>query len=227
LAGDSGEIPSGNYALDLLLGAEIVWADRQTRDAALQEVFQKAWEAGKRPFLIPYGGSSPTGAVAYALAMEELQKQNVHPDWIIFPSSSGGTQAGMVVGAYQYGYKGKILGISVDEPAKHLKSVVSDLANLVCDRHQINMNFTPDQILVNDDAIQPGYAVMTDLEKNAMQVFARKAAIFLDPVYTGRAAGVLIQLIQKGEFQKDETVLFWHTGGLPALFADPYTKNLI
>jgi D-cysteine desulfhydrase len=89
------------------------------------------------------------------------------------------------------------------------------------------MNFTPDQILVNDDAIQPGYAVMTDLEKNAMQVFARKAAIFLDPVYTGRAAGVLIQLIQKGEFQKDETVLFWHTGGLPALFADPYTKNLI
>lgn len=227
LAGTPPERPSGNYALDVLLGAEIVWTDRPNRDKTLQDVFKQAWEGGRRPFLIPYGGSSPTGAVAYALAMEELQRQQIHPDWIIFPSSSGGTQAGMVVGARLTGFQGKILGISVDEPAHQLQSVAAMLANQVCERHRVDARFTADEILVNDEAIQPGYAVMTELERNAIQIFARKSAIFLDPVYTGRAAGVMIEMIRRGDIKTSETVLFWHTGGMPALFAEPYSENLV
>ncbi len=226
LAGDEPTHPSGNYALDKLFGAEIVWTDRDTRDTKLNQVFDQAWADGKRPFLIPYGGSSPVGAAAYAIAMQELAEQDIKPDWIVFASSSGGTQAGMVVGAELTGFSGKILGISVDEPAIQLKNKVAELANQLCERQNLAYTFRPDQILVNDDFISPGYGVFTKLEIDAIHLFAQKAAIILDPVYTGRAAGGMIELIRTGFIKKNETVLFWHTGGLPALFADPYISQL-
>ncbi len=226
LAGDEPSIASGNYALDLLFGANIVWTRRDVRDATLKQVFEDAWQDGKRPFLIPYGGSSPTGAAAYTLAMQELNQQGMDPDWIVFASSSGGTQAGMVVGAKLTGYSGKILGISVDEPAGALQEKVVELANDLCERQNLPYSFTKDEILVNDDFANPGYGVFTEVEKEAIHLFARKAAILLDPVYTGRAAGGLIDLIRKGVIQRNESVLFWHTGGLPALFAEPYINQL-
>ena len=93
LPSDAEEAPSeraasGNLLLDRLLGAKIVWTKRQERDQALQDTFQAAWDAGERPYLIPYGGSNPTGAAAYAFALEELLLQDAKPDWIVFPSSS-------------------------------------------------------------------------------------------------------------------------------------------
>lgn len=226
LAGAKPVNSSGNYALDQLFGAEIIWTDRESRDVKLKQVFDQAWADGKRPFLIPYGGSSPVGAAAYAIAMQELAEQDIKPDWIVFASSSGGTQAGMVVGAEMTGFLGKILGISVDEPALILRTKVADLANQLCERQNLPYTFRSDQILVNDDFIGPGYGVFTELEKSAIHLFAQKAAILLDPVYTGRAAGGLIELIRTGIIKQDETVLFWHTGGLPALFADPYIHQL-
>ena len=117
LVGPPPQSDSGNLLLDRLLGAKIVWCDKTNRDQILKLTFDQAWEDGKRPYLIPYGGSSPVGAVAYSLAIQEMLDQQVNPDWIVFPTSSGGTQAGMVLGARMGGYQGKVLGISVDEPA--------------------------------------------------------------------------------------------------------------
>ncbi len=99
LTGELPSISSGNLLLDRLLGAEIVWSDRSLRDQRLEEAFQDARQDGRKPYLVPYGGSSPVGAAAYAFAMQELLAQDVNADWIIFASSSGGTQAGMVAGA--------------------------------------------------------------------------------------------------------------------------------
>jgi D-cysteine desulfhydrase family pyridoxal phosphate-dependent enzyme len=218
--------PTANLLLDHLFGAEIVWAQRKDRDQVLQQTFQSAWEAGKRPYLIPYGGSSPTGAASYAFAMQELIGQGFQPDWIVFPSSSGGTHAGLALGARLYGLQGKVLGISVDELQEVLQERVARLATQTADGLGESLSFTPTDILANADYLGGGYGVMGNLEKEAIHLFARMEGILLDPVYTGRAAGGMIDLVRRGFFSPSETVLFWHTGGTPALFAENYQNRL-
>ncbi len=227
LAGDPPVQPSANLLLDELFGARVVWTDRLHRDAALQAAFEQAAAEGKKPYLVPYGGSSPTGALAYAFAVEEFMAQKVHADWIVFASSSGGTQAGLVLGARAFGYKGKVLGISVDEPEAKLKNHVAELASQTSLKLGQPMQFHPQDVLVDAGYASAGYGVLTNAEKEAISLFARNEGLLLDPVYTGRAAAGMIDLIRKGFFQKDETILFWHTGGQPALFAEKYQAELI
>lgn len=225
LAGQPPAQPSGNLLLDHLFGAEIVWTDRAHRDETLQATFRAAWEAGRRPYLIPYGGSSPIGAAAYAYALAELLEQ-AQPDFIVLASSSGGTQAGLVAGARLLGYPGRIVGISVDEPAPVLRRRVADLAGEVCDRLGTPQRIPDEAVEAFDDYAKPGYGVFTPAEAEALRLFARTEGLLLDPVYTGRAAAGLIDLIRRGFFPQGSTVLFWHTGGTPALFADAYRHAL-
>jgi 1-aminocyclopropane-1-carboxylate deaminase/D-cysteine desulfhydrase-like pyridoxal-dependent ACC family enzyme len=190
----------------------------------LQQAFEEAWSAGQRPYLVPYGGSNPTGAAAYAYALQELLQQELHPDWIVFASSSGGTQAGLVAGAHLLGYPGRILGISVDEPATVLQTRVAELASETAERLGKPRQFSSAEIMINDDYLGGGYGVLGPEEIEAIQLFARREGLLLDPVYTGRAAAGLIDLARKGFFKAGETVLFWHTGGTPALFAEKYRE---
>jgi D-cysteine desulfhydrase family pyridoxal phosphate-dependent enzyme len=222
LVGEQPETVSGNLFLDQLFGAEIVWTKRETRDETLQRVFSKSLSEGGQPYLVPYGGSNPTGASAYAFAMKELIEQGIAADWIVFASSSGGTQAGMVVGAHLFGFQGQVLGISVDEPAQVLQSRVAELARGVADFMGEGLSITPQDIQVNADYLGGGYGVVSDTERESIRLFAIYEGILLDPVYTGRAAGGMIDLIRKGFFSPDDRVLFWHTGGMPALFAEKY-----
>ncbi len=223
---EPGEPATGNLLLDRLFGAQIIWTKREAREQTLKDTFQEFWEAGKRPYLIPYGGSNATGAAAYALAMQEFMAQNQPVDWIVFPSSSGGTQAGLVLGARLFGFSGKILGISVDERAETLQQRVAKLASAAADLLGERLDFQPGEILVNADYLGGGYGVMSALERDAIHSFALNEGILLDPVYTGRAAGGMIDLIRKGFFQPGERVLFWHTGGAPALFASRYQDQI-
>lgn len=228
LSGEMPKQPSANLLIDQLFGAEIVNVpDRKDRDRVLQETYEKAVAVGKKPYLVPYGGSSPTGATAYAFAVEEFMKQKVHADWIVFGTSSGGTHAGFVLGQRLFGFKGKILGISIDEPEDHLKSHVSELASNASERFGERINFTRDDVLANEEYCQAGYGIFGEGEREAINLFARHEGLLLDPVYTGRAAAGMIDLIRKGYFKKHETVLFWHTGGQPALFADKYSNDVI
>jgi D-cysteine desulfhydrase family pyridoxal phosphate-dependent enzyme len=236
LTGDLPSQPSANLLLDEMLGAEIVnVTDRADRDRILQETFDKAVQAGKKPYLVPYGGSSPTGALGYAFAMEELMKQNPCegsepsqgcPDWIVFATSSGGTHAGLTLGKRVFSYPGKILGISIDESEAWLKSHVSALASYASELLGERIEFTPEDVMATDTYCQAGYGVLTDAEREAVRLFAKYEGLLLDPVYTGRAAAGMIDLIHQGFFKKGETVLFWHTGGQPALFADKYSSLL-
>ena len=223
----SGEKPpraSGNLLLDQLFNAQVVWTSLDEREQMLQQTFQKAWDAGKRPYLIPYGGSNPTGATGFVFAMKEMLDQNYQPDWIVFASSSSGTQAGLITGARLFGFKGKVLGISVDEPEANLKANVANLANATADTLGERINFLPEEVLVCADYLGGGYGVMGTQEIEAIRLFGRLEGLLLDPVYTGRAAAGLIDLIKKGFFTPDETVLFWHTGGGPALFSEKYAN---
>ncbi len=226
LAGPPPDDPSANFLLDTLFGVEVVWANWETRHADLERAFEAAQADGRAPYLVPYGGSSPVGAAGYAYAIDELRRQDFQPDWIVFPSSSAGTQAGMVAGAYQFGYRGKILGISVDEPEMVLKERVAALATRVTDLFGQPHQFLPADILVNAGYCDAGYGVITPNELEAVRLFAAYEGLLLDPVYTGRAAGGLIDLIRQGFWGSTETVLFWHTGGTPALFADKYQKTV-
>ena len=222
LAGAPPEKSSANYLLDQLLGVEVVWADWKTRREDLQRAFENAQRDGRKPYLVPYGGSSPTGAAGYAFAIQELIEQDIQPDWIVIASSSGGTQAGMVAGAKLFGFEGKILGISIDEPEDVLATRVAGLASEVVALLEEPGTFEKSQIRVNADFCQAGYGVLTPTEIEAVHLFARNEGLLLDPVYTGRAAGGMIELIRRGFFSPQDLVLFWHTGGTTALFAEKY-----
>lgn len=227
LTGDMPSQPSANLLLDKLFGVKIVNVlGRADRDRVLQETFNKAVQDRKKPYLVPYGGSSPIGALGYAYAVEELLKQGIKSDWIIFGTSSGGTHAGLTLGKRIFGYEGKILGISIDEPEEWLKSNVSALASDASELIGERIEFIPDDVLATNSYCQAGYGVLTDAERIAVKLFARYEGLLLDPVYTGRAAAGMIDMIRTGFFKKEETVLFWHTGGGPALFSDKYSSSL-
>jgi 1-aminocyclopropane-1-carboxylate deaminase/D-cysteine desulfhydrase-like pyridoxal-dependent ACC family enzyme len=177
--------------------------------------------------LIPYGGSNALGAFAYYQAYQELKDQlpDQLPDWIVIASSSGGTQAGLCLGAKLLGGP-QVLGISVDQPASALRKtilgIIRDLSTLLGKELQI----LPEEIQVNDVYTGDGYGIMNDRDHQAIQLFAKQEGILLDPVYTGRAAGGMLDLIQSGFFTPGQRVLFWHTGGTPGLFADRYQGDI-
>ncbi|HZM21973.1 MAG TPA: D-cysteine desulfhydrase family protein [Anaerolineales bacterium] len=227
LNGEMPEHPSANLLLNQLFGAQlVVIADRKDRDRVLQETYDQAIANGKEPYLVTDGGSSPTGVLGYAFAIKEFVEQNISADWIVFGTSSGGTHAGLVLGQRVFGYKGQILGISIDEPVEWLKTRVSALASDASNKLGEQIEFNPTDVWANADYCKAGYGVLTDAEREAVRLFAKYEGLLLDPVYTGRAAAGMIDLIRKGFFKKQETILFWHTGGTTALFAEKYANKI-
>lgn len=217
-----GEPPArldGNLLLDRLLGAEIRWAGAQPPEEVLEQTFQEAWSAGRRPYRIVYGASSPVGALGYVAAMAELRQQGEAFDRIIVASSSAGTQAGMIVGARLYGFGGRITGVSVDRRADDLRQAVARLAGETSALLGRRERFDPETIDVVDDYLGGGYAVLGAPEIEATRLFARLEGLLLDPVYTARAAAGMIDMVRRGRIDRSERVLFWHTGGGPAVFA--------
>lgn len=228
LTGEAPDQPTANLLLDRLFGAKIITvADRKDRDRILQETYAEAASGGRKPYLVPYGGSSPTGALGYAFAMREFMDQNIPADAIVFGTSSGGTHAGLVLGQRLFGYEGRVLGISIDESGEWLKEHVSGLASEASERLGARIEFTPEDVLADDAYCNAGYGVLTGAEREAIALFAKYEGLLLDPVYTGRAAAGLIDLIRKEDFKRGDTVLFWHTGGQPAIFADRYSQALM
>jgi len=147
-------------------------------------------------------------------------------DHIVFGSSSGGTQAGMVVGARAIGFRAKLHGVGIDKDDGDKCSYEEELAQIAsqcADYVGLGERFARDDFTVVYGYVGGGYGVVGDLEREAIRLMAKLEGIILDPVYAGRAFGALIDQIRKGTFKRGETVLFWHTGGAPALFA--YAKD--
>jgi D-cysteine desulfhydrase len=228
LTGNPPERPSANLLLDQLFGAHIITVpERKDRDRVLKETVDEAVSSGRKPYLVPYGGSSRTGALGYAFAVQELVEQKIPVDTIVFGTSSGGTHAGLVLGRRIFGFKGEVLGISIDEDESWLKKHVSALASDASEKLGNRIEFLPGDVLANDDYCRAGYGILTPAERDAVRLFAELEGLLLDPVYTGRAAAGMIDLIQKGYFSREQVVLFWHTGGQPAIFAEQYSQDLL
>ena len=231
LNGKQPEVRNGNLLLNQLLGAEEHWIERPHRAAKLRELSEQLRAAGRRPYVIPVGGSNGVGATGYVVAMLELMEQlrttQQHLDHIVFGTSSGGTQAGLVLGARIAGFTGRLHGLSIDkndpEHGEYETEVVR-IANECAGYIGSDVRLTPAEVEVVYGYKGEGYGVVGNLEREAIRLMACSEGIILDPVYAGRAFGALVDLIRKGAFKPGEKVLFWHTGGTPALFA--YAKEV-
>ncbi|MDW8071825.1 MAG: D-cysteine desulfhydrase family protein [Anaerolineae bacterium] len=226
--------PTGNLLLDTLLGAELRWSGPYRRGEQLHHVVEALRAAGRCPYLIPYGGSNALGAAGYAEAMQELARQCdgfvslANIACMVVASSSGATQAGLVVGAHLVAYPGQIIGIAIDKeetPGISYTEHLATLANQTAELLDTAKTFTPQDFIVMREYVGDGYGVVGEREREAIRLTARLEGLLLDPVYTGRAMGGLIDLIHRRVIGRRETVLFWHTGGVPALFA--YAQALV
>ena len=224
--GDSENIPSGNLYLNQLFGAEIVICDADKRDDTVQMVMQRIAIEGKKGYYLPLGASTEIGAYAYKNAFDEMSQQNSTFDWIVMASGSGGTQAGLVHGAHCINWPGKILGISILFNQSTLNGFVDSLLSEMAAIDKVHQT-DGKRVIINDNYLGNGYGVMGEVEKNAILMFAREEGILLDPVYTGRAAGAMLDLMKKGFFSAEDKILFWHSGGTPALFCEKYRKYLL
>lgn len=226
LGGKSPDIANGNLLLDQLLGAKIHWAGNNRKGEDIPRIEQQLRSEGRKPFVVPYGGSNELGATAFVEALCELDSQSfalqTDFDHIVFASSSGGTHAGLVVGKKLLKKNYQLTGIAIDKigsAQKSLEQLILELAVATSEFLETNCKITESDLILNKDYTGAGYGIIGPAEKEAISLTARYEGILVDPVYTGRAMAGLIGLIRKGKFKKGESVLFWHTGGAPAIFA--------
>ena len=164
--------------------------------------------------MIPIGRSNPIGAQAYVDAMKELARQiaerGVVFDRIVVASGSGGTRAGMAVGARAHHLTAKVLGIGVSRRAEDLRQTVGDLAQDTAAHLGLRFSLDHDAVRVNDDYLGAGYGRLGDAEREAIGLGARTEGVLLDPVYTGRAMAGLIDLTRRGDFAARDGPLLAH-----------------
>lgn len=223
--GSYKEDGSGNNFLFELLGVKSIAVVEGGSDMMLQ-MEKKAEEltaTGKKPFIIPGGASNATGSMGYALCAEEtmvqLNEMHLDIDHIVVPSGSAGTHAGMVVGMKGVNGNIPISGINVSRTKDIQEEIVYKLSGEIAEKLNLKGDIPRQDIVCFDQYVGPGYSLPTDSMIEAVKLFARTEAILLDPVYSGKAAAGLIDLVREGYFPKKSKVLFLHTGGSPALYA--------
>jgi D-cysteine desulfhydrase len=218
-------VAEGNLLLDHLFGAVVHWCGGHARGEDIPAIADEVRHAGGRPYVIPFGGSNPVGAMGFVAAMEELAQQartmEQKIDAVVLPTASAGTQAGAVVGADLHGLSTSVVGIAIDRPDPGhppYEAGLAALANALAETLGMEPQYEPSRFQVRYGYFGGGYAVVGEREREAISLVARTEGILLDPVYTGRAMGALVDLVRRKAFSRTDTVLFWHTGGIPALF---------
>lgn len=228
LGGEQPKRISGNLLLDKIFGCHIHWGGSNRKGEDIPQLYEQLKASGKKPFIVPYGGSNELGAVAFIDAVEELTNQTDEVfSHVVFASSSGGTHAGLMLGKHVFRQAFELVGISIDKDEidnQMLDQTIINLANRTANLVDLDIQFTVQDLILNMNYIGEGYGVVGELENEAIRLTAQLEGILLDPVYTGRAMGGLIDMIRTGAIDKDAKVLFWHTGGAPALFA--YSDSL-
>jgi 1-aminocyclopropane-1-carboxylate deaminase/D-cysteine desulfhydrase-like pyridoxal-dependent ACC family enzyme len=220
--GERPEHATANALIDRLLGAEVVYVpNRDDRASTMRLMADGLSSSGRKVFEIPIGGSTPLGSLAYLHAVLELLDQMPAPDVIVHATSSGGTQAGIVAACRLLGLPTRVVGIAADGPTAqiqaHVRANIEGIAELLGLEPAAIQRGTP--IEIDDRFFGSGYAMPTEAATEAIQLTARTEAIFLDPVYTGKAMAGLIAYVRQQKFTAKQTVVFWHTGGQVGLFA--------
>jgi len=221
---DPDYLENGNVLLDKLFGANIHSVPAGTdMDAAMQKIADDLKTNGANPYIIPGGGSSPTGALGYVnCAMElvgQINDRSLKIDHLVTATGSAGTQSGLVVGLEGTRSGIPVLGICVNADKETQEEKVFALAEKTTKFMGISGSVKRETVVANGDYVGPGYGLPTDGMIEATELLARQEGILLDPVYSGKGMAGLIDLIRKGKFRKDENIVFLHTGGSAGLFA--------
>ncbi|HHO56748.1 MAG TPA: D-cysteine desulfhydrase [Trueperaceae bacterium] len=224
---------SGNNFLFHLLGVEKIAVFESGTDltAEMQKLADNLAKQGRKAYLIPGGGSNKLGSLGYVSCAEEILQQTfelgLKLDNIVCSSGSGGTHSGLLTGLIGNNANISLTGISTRAKSKPQIAKIHKLANEVADLLELSTDIKEKDIIVYDDYVGDGYSLPTDSMIEAVKLFAQLEGVLLDPVYTGKTAAGLIDLVRKGHFSKDDNVLFIHTGGSPALYAyQDYFKDL-
>jgi 1-aminocyclopropane-1-carboxylate deaminase/D-cysteine desulfhydrase-like pyridoxal-dependent ACC family enzyme len=203
--------PTGNVLLEHLFGARIVWSGDQEAETVAGDVVEELQGQGRRPHRIPFGGSDSSSAQGYAHAADEILGQIGEFDLIVVAVGSGGTMAGLVS---RLGPE-RVLGVhcgAVDDARATVARLLDGMPGPVVD---------PERLRLDLDQVGAGYEHLTTPAFEAQRLFARTEGIVLDPTYTARAAAGLVAAVAAGSIERDERVVFLHSGGLPSVFAHP------
>lgn len=222
-----GEL-QGNLLLDDLLGAEVFaveGADFQSIRPIFYEKEREYREKGYNPFVLDtMGPSGRFGVLAYidctVELLTQLQEQSVAATHVITAVGLGGTYAGLALGAKLLGADIQIYGISIRRSKEELLSFIAKESEEAAEALGLDVSLSPEEVIIDDRYVGPGYAVVTDREREAIRLAARTEALMFDPTYTGKAMGGLIDLVRQGHFGPEDTVVFLHTGGTPIIFAE-------
>lgn len=236
LRGEKPSTPTGNLLLDRILGpAEVHFVDPaqyptreelvRATEAKAEEIAESLRASGEVPYVIPNGCKPIHGALAYAGCVLELVAQlrelGLAPDAVVTACGTAGTQTGLILGSSLYTHgEMRVIGISVSGAASSLTERIHRNLDESQEFLGLGTEIPREAVEVHDGYVGPGYGVPTPAMRDAVVLLARTEGILLDPVYTGKAMAGLIDLVQKGRFRKDEVVVFLHTGGIPALFAE-------
>lgn len=214
---------SGNMLLMKLFGARLHLLEANDDPSAYAAgLMQRLQSAGRKPYLIPFGGSDALGAVGYSRCAleicEQMRSHDLPVGHVVVASGSGGTQAGLVAGFHAAGSRAQVHGVSVLHPAERLRDIVGELVHEACSVMQLDAP-SPDRISVDDRFVGEGYGLPNRQTLEAIRDMALGDGVLLDPVYTGKAFAGLLQSADEGLFTGASSVVFVHTGGLPGLFA--------
>jgi len=227
------KIFQGNLLLDNLLGANLHFStkNKKGRNEDLKELKTSLEKKGKKVYLIPIGGSNFTGSLGYVSAMKELSVQlfeeNIKNPYIFFATSSGGTQSGMMLGESLFNTDTILMPVQIDKIKDYELSLENEIFKILQESEkklQLSKTFKLNDISVIKGYNYAEYGQLTDNEKYAINLLAKTEGIFLDPVYTGRAFFGMIDILQNKKIPAGSNVIFWHTGGTPALFE--YSEEL-
>jgi L-cysteate sulfo-lyase len=213
---------SGNALLNRLFGAQlhdVPWTG--DRNGAIDQLTAELKSQGRRPFLVPYGVSSPLGAVGYASAVAEIAEQSAeagfHPAAIVHCSGSGGTQAGLAVGASIALKETAIIGVDVDAEPERVRADVAACAKAAAALLEVPFSDTAIEVVAGHAG--PAYGVPHAATIEAIKLAGALEGLVLDPVYTGKGLAGLIAMVRAGRWRREDHIVFVHTGGAPALFA--------
>lgn len=227
----------GNLLLDRLFGARVHFVPATDPmvsagwdEAQMMALAAAVRETGGVPYVIPIGGSSPVGALGYVAGTAELCGQlaalGIAPTRLYYASGSRGTQAGLTLGAHLCGASYRLFGVAVSggDPQKteRAKSVARDAAQLL----DITVDVNSLEYQTDQGCIGAGYGIATPECLEAMVLLARSEALVLDASYTAKAMAGLLRDVREGQIAPDETVVFLHTGGSPAVFTRSSTAAL-
>ena len=228
--GEKGPEPQGNMLLFHLLGADVRVVER-TEDSELptaecEQVVEELVKKGRKPYLI--NEVKDLGALSYVNFIlelsEQIQERNLKVDYL-FVSAADMTPAGLALGAKAIGAPFKVVGITPIRWEIPRSVDIADIANQAAQLLGIDVRLEAEEIINYDDYVGPRYGVVTKEGRQAIDLVARSEGVFLDPVYTSKAMAGLIDHIRKGNISSDETVVFLHTGGTPALFS--YNREVL